>query len=134
QGDRVLRLGKRPGLTGLKDQLQKLVSHSAVYGSADVVSQVVNLLLTPLYVKYLSPADYGVLAVLFLFSAVAKLVFRMGLDSGFFRIHYEIEQDRERRAFTFSVACFAALAAAGLFALVVIASRALATALLGDAG
>jgi len=99
-----------------------------------VVSQVVNLLLTPLYVKYLSPADYGVLAVLFLFSAVAKLVFRMGLDAGFFRIHYEIEQDRERRAFTFSVACFAALAAAGLFALVVIASRALATALLGDAG
>jgi O-antigen/teichoic acid export membrane protein len=72
-----------------------------------------------------------VLAVLFLFSAVAKLVFRLGLDAGFFRLYYDLEQDEERRAFSFTVAGFAALAGTLLFGLVALASSPLAVFLIG---
>lgn len=84
--------------------------------------------------KFLSPADYGVLAVLFLFSAVAKLVFRMGLDAGFFRVYYEVKDDAERRAFTGTVAGFAALAGTLLFGLVFLLRAPLADFLIGQAG
>ncbi len=84
--------------------------------------------------KFLSPSDYGVLAVLFLFSAVAKLVFRLGLDAGFFRVYYEVKEDLERRAFTGTVAGFAALAGTLLFGLVVLLRAPLAEILIGGAG
>lgn len=96
------------------------------------MSQVVNLLLTPLYVKYLSPADYGVLAVLFLFSAVAKLVFRMGLDAGFLRLYYEEQTDQARRSFVLSIASSAALIASSLYVAMLLGASPLAEALLGD--
>jgi O-antigen/teichoic acid export membrane protein len=39
---------------------------------------------------------------------VAKIVFRLGLDSGFFRVHYDLETEAERRRLAGSVALFAA--------------------------
>ena len=79
--------------------LKELIGQAAIYGSQDVAAQVVNLLLTPLYTAILSAADYGVIAILFTFSTVAKVVFRMGLDAGFFRIYYDLESDQERAIF-----------------------------------
>jgi O-antigen/teichoic acid export membrane protein len=66
-----------------------------------------------------------------LFGAVAKIVFRLGLDAGFFRIHYDLDDEAGRRALAGTVALFTAgfggllLLATGLFA------RPLTTALLG---
>lgn len=111
--------------------LRRLVSHSALYGSADVVSQLVNILLTPLYVKFLPPPEQGLLALLLLFSSVAKLAFRMGLDAGFFRLHYEQKTEADRRALAGTVAAFAAIAACVLFGLVAALAPALADLLLG---
>jgi len=116
---------------GLAAHLRKLAGHSALYGSADVASQIVNLLLTPLYVNYLSPRDYGILAVLFLFSAVAKVVFRMGLDAGFFRVYYDQGSPEARRRLAGTVTAFAAAAGTLLFAAIALSAPLLARALLG---
>ena len=88
--------------------LRELVGHSAIYGSQDVAAQVVNLLLTPLYTAILTTADYGVIAILFTFSTVSKVVFRMGLDAGFFRIYYDLDSGEERARLAGTVALFAA--------------------------
>jgi O-antigen/teichoic acid export membrane protein len=125
---RPLREGAAPSLGA---HLRKLVGHSAVYGSADVFTNVVNLLLVRVYSKYLTPTDYGNLALLILFGTVAKIVFRMGLDAGFFRVHYELETDRERRRLAGTVALFAAATGAILFGLVVLGAPLLVRGLFG---
>ncbi len=117
--------------SGLGGHLRKLAGHSALYGSADIAAQVVNLLLTPLYTAFLSPRDYGVLAVLFLFSAVAKVVFRMGLDAGFFRVYYDQTSSEQRRRLVGTVAAFAAAAGTLLFAGLALGAPLLGRALLG---
>ncbi len=45
-------------------KLRELSKGSAIYGSGDVAVQILNFLLLPLYVVYLSKADYGVIALL----------------------------------------------------------------------
>jgi O-antigen/teichoic acid export membrane protein len=90
----------------LRAQLRKLVAHSALYGAADVFTNVVNFLLVPLYTAYLSTSDYGVLALLLLFSTLAKVLFRLGLDGAFFRVHYDLKTDAERRSLAGTVALF----------------------------
>jgi O-antigen/teichoic acid export membrane protein len=98
--------------------LKKLAAHSAVYGAADVLTNVVNLLLVPVYTApgRLTPRDYGALALLLLWGTVAKIVFRLGLDAGFFRVHYEMKTDDERRRLAGTVLVFAALVSSALFA------------------
>src|SRR2546426_9675530 len=103
---------------GLFSNLRKLATHSAVYGAADVFTNVVNLLLVPLYTSFLTEVDYGNLALLILFGTLAKVVFRLGLDAGFFRIHYELKSDADRRALAATVSLFAAGVGAALPAVV----------------
>jgi O-antigen/teichoic acid export membrane protein len=87
-----------------------------------VAAQVINLLLTPLYVAILTTADVGVITLLFTFATVAKVVFRMGLDSGFFRIYYDLDSDEERARLAGTVAAFSAAVSTALFLMVVAAA------------
>ena len=114
--------------------LKRLLSHAAVYGSADVFTNVVNFLLVPVYTRYLSPTDYGTLAILFLFSTVAKIVFRLGLDQGFLRVYYDLEDEGARRRFSFTMASFSLVVGALLFLGMFLAVPLLAQGLLGDRG
>jgi O-antigen/teichoic acid export membrane protein len=103
---------------GLLSNLRKLATQSAVYGAADVFTNVVTVLLLPLYIRFLTPEDIGNLALLILFSTFAKVVFRLGLDAGFFRIHYGLKTEGERRALAGTVSLFAAAVGVLLLALV----------------
>jgi O-antigen/teichoic acid export membrane protein len=114
--------------------LRRLTGHSLVYGSADVATHLVNLLLTPLYVAFLSPEDFGLLAVLLLFESVAKIVFRMGLDAGFLRIHYDLPNENERRRLAGTVALFSATAGALLLVAIVLGAPLVVRALFGQPG
>jgi O-antigen/teichoic acid export membrane protein len=111
--------------------LRKLAAQSAVYGSADVLASLVNFALIPVYTDYLEPADYGDLALLALFGAMAKIVFRLGLDAGFFRIHYELERPEERRRLAGTVTLFAAGTGALMVGAVALVSGPLTRVLLG---
>jgi O-antigen/teichoic acid export membrane protein len=86
----------------LFQKIRELTKHLAIYGSGDVAIQALNFLLLPLYVKFLSKADYGVLALLASVEATVKLFFRWGVDGAFMRFWYDCadEQERQRLAST----------------------------------
>ncbi|HET7292539.1 MAG TPA: oligosaccharide flippase family protein [Vicinamibacteria bacterium] len=118
----------------LLPHLRKLLSHAALYGAADVFTNVVNFLLVPLYTAFLTPSDYGDLALLLLFSTLAKILFRMGLDSAFFRVHYDLKGESEQRVLAGTAFLFSALVGAVLFGMVALFSPLLGRLLLGQPG
>ena len=97
--------------------LQILAKLSFAYATADVLAQAINFLLTPLYAWYLSPTDYGALALLLTLSTFLKILFRLGLDQGFLRIFYDVPVEQRKR-FAGTVFVFAAGFATLMFALV----------------
>jgi O-antigen/teichoic acid export membrane protein len=80
----------------------------AVYGAGDVATQVLSLLLLPLYVRYLSPGDYGVLALLITVEMLTKIVFRWGLDASFMRMYYDCPDLPARQRLASTIAIFLA--------------------------
>lgn len=60
-----------------------------IYGVGDVATTIISFLLLPLYVRYLSPNDYGVLSLLLTTEVVTKIVFRWGIDSAFMRLYFD---------------------------------------------
>ncbi|MBK5256016.1 MAG: oligosaccharide flippase family protein [Vicinamibacteria bacterium] len=116
--------------TGSK--LRRLAGLSVAYGTADVLAQGINLLLLPLYTSYLTPADYGALALLLLLSTFLKILFRAGLDSGFMRIHYDLEDPEAKARFAGTVALFSGALSTLGFALFWLFSPTVSRALLGS--
>ncbi|HXW07243.1 MAG TPA: polysaccharide biosynthesis C-terminal domain-containing protein [Vicinamibacterales bacterium] len=114
-------------------KIRQLSRDLAIYGVGDVVVSVVNFLLLPLYVRYLNPAEYGVLGLLGSVEVIAKIFFRWGLDGSFMRLFYDCETtaDRQRLAstlFFFLLALNGVLLAASLAVSPIVAEQLFGTA------
>jgi O-antigen/teichoic acid export membrane protein len=118
----------------LFQKIRELSKHLAIYGSGDVAIQALNFLLLPLYVRYLTKADYGVLALLASVEATVKLFFRWGVDGAFMRFWYDCEDDRARQRLASTLFVFLLGANGVLLLLSLIASPFLSTRLLQSEG
>lgn len=86
-------------LTGVRAALRKLVGASAVYGLGSVLVRGLAFLLLPLYTRYLSPAEYGIVALAITCTVVLGLLYPLGLRGAVSRMWYEegsLEERRER--------------------------------------
>src|SRR5256884_8638859 len=78
------------------DRLKELLRHSAIYGLGSIVARVLGVLLLPLYTRYLTPGDYGLIETLVALSAVLTALLAQGMKSAFFRFYFD-SADEERR-------------------------------------
>jgi O-antigen/teichoic acid export membrane protein len=78
-------------------KIRKLFLDLVVYGTGDVATHVVGLLLLPFFTNVLNPTDYGVWSLLLTTSLIAKIVFRWGVDASFMRFFYDCEDDADRQ-------------------------------------
>jgi len=92
------------------ERLKELVRHSAIYGLGSIVSRVLAVLLLPLYTRYLSPADYGLIETLIALSAVLTALVAQGMKSAFFRFYFD-SAELERRLLVVRTAFWYVLAA-----------------------
>ena len=97
----------------MRGRLTALFKNLAIYGLGDVATSLISLLLLPIYTRYLSPSDYGVIAMLLTVEAVAKIGFRWGVDTAFMRLYYDCTDERARQQLA-STIFFFLLAANGL--------------------
>jgi O-antigen/teichoic acid export membrane protein len=100
-------------------RVKNLFRNVVIYGMGDVATSVVSLLLLPIFTKFLTPADYGVITMLLTIEAAAKVLFRWGVDTAFMRLYYDCgdRHARQRLAstiFFFLLTLNGTLVAAGI--------------------
>lgn len=103
----------------LSKRLGELARHSAVYGLGSLVSRFIAVLLLPVYTRYLSPADYGLIETLIALSAILTVLLAAGVKSAFFRFYFDEEAESGKRrvirtSFWFTMAMGTAGLALGL--------------------
>jgi O-antigen/teichoic acid export membrane protein len=108
-------------LSALFQKIRELSKNLAIYGLGDVAIQLVNFILLRVYVQYLSPADYGILALLGSVEAITKLFFRWGVDGSFMRFWYDCEDERSRQRLA-STIFFFLLATNGILLIAAVAA------------
>src|SRR4051794_19021980 len=91
-------------------RLKELVRHSAVYGLGSIVARVLAGLLLPLYTRYLSPSDYGLIETLVALSAVLTALVAQAMKSAFFRFYFDSD-DLEHRLLVVRTAFWYVMAA-----------------------
>jgi O-antigen/teichoic acid export membrane protein len=71
------------------DRLKELFRHSAIYGLGSIVARILGVLLLPVYTRYLSPSDYGLIETLVALSAVLTALVAQAMKSAFFRFYFD---------------------------------------------
>ena len=96
------------------DRLRQLLRHLVVYGIGDAAASLVSFLLLPVYTRYLSPSDYGVITMLLTVEAVTRVLFRWGTDGAFMRLYYDCKTDGDRQVLASTLMLFLVVANGGL--------------------
>src|ERR687884_2262868 len=78
------------------ERLRELVRHSAIYGLGSIVARILGVLLLPLYTRYLTPGDYGLIETLVALSAVLTALVAQGMKSAFFRFYFDSPEEGRR--------------------------------------
>lgn len=108
--------------------LQRLVGlfrNVAIYGLGDVATSLVSFLLLPVYVRYLTPEDYGVISLLLTVEVVAKIVFRWGVDASFMRLYFDCPDEGARQRLASTIFWFLAAVNGTLLVAALLAAPAL---------
>lgn len=79
-------------------QLLRLLKHSSTYGLAVIGSQAIAFILIPIYTRYLTPADYGVLEIVVTTQGIVFPILGMGLGSAllFFFSRHDTADGRQK--------------------------------------
>jgi O-antigen/teichoic acid export membrane protein/glycosyltransferase involved in cell wall biosynthesis len=103
-------------------EVRTIIKHSAVYGSAVLLTRAVGFLLLPLYTRFLSLQDYGVIELLDLTGYVLAEFIALGIDQALMKYYhaYPDEQDRHK---TISTAVIFSAASGLLFIALLIPAR-----------
>lgn len=72
--------------------------HTANYAVGNIVRHAVGFAMLPIYTRFLSPADYGVIALLAFALALFEPVFGARLSAALPKFYFEAQQDHEKRA------------------------------------
>ncbi len=113
--------------------LSRLISESAIYGLGAAASQVVGIILIPIYARHLGATNYGVVAVLSTTISLTTVVTGLALSQAFFRTYLtEAETRGERRHVLGTTVTLRLLLSALAAVLVAAFSRPLGMALFGD--
>lgn len=91
-------------------QLKQTAKHSAIYAIGSMISRITALVMLPIYTRYLTPADYGVLELLSMAIDLTGILVGMRISQAMFRYYILSEDDRERQSIVSTVLFTACIA------------------------
>ncbi len=100
--------------------IRRVAGASAIYGAANFGIRALNFLLLPLYTRYLSPTDYGLITLAETFASFLALVIGLGFDSGIQRLYFHYVDDSAALASYLGSTIKFALVGAGLAVLLTV--------------
>jgi O-antigen/teichoic acid export membrane protein len=80
-------------MPGLFQEIKHLSKHAVTYGISTVLSRAIGFVMIPIYTRYLSPSDYGVLEILELAMNLLSIIVGVGLADAVARFFYLYETE-----------------------------------------
>jgi O-antigen/teichoic acid export membrane protein len=79
--------------TETRGPLRSLGRQTLIYGSGYVLSAVVSLVLVPVYTHYLSPSEFGLLALMLVLYGIGKQLYDLGFTNSVARFFFDEGKD-----------------------------------------
>ncbi len=113
--------------------MRRLFSDTLIYGGAAILSRGLSLIVLPIYTRILSPADYGVLDMIFVIGSFATLLVALEINQALARFYADAESAEAKRRMASTTLWFTLAVFLVGFATTFAGAEALARWLLGSA-
>ncbi|MBI5180240.1 MAG: oligosaccharide flippase family protein [Nitrospirae bacterium] len=80
----------------MRQEILQLSKHTMIYGVASIIGRAVSFIMLPVYTRYLTPADYGVLELLSMTIDIIAMIAGIGITSTVFKYYSEYENIEEK--------------------------------------
>jgi O-antigen/teichoic acid export membrane protein len=97
--------------------LTRLFNGTVTYGFGSMLTQLIGFLLLPIFTAYLSPADYGVIAILGVIGFAAAPIFGLGIGAALGIVYFSEDSPTHKREAVSTAVCLVAISASLLAAL-----------------
>lgn len=78
--------------------MKRVGRHTLIYAAGIMLSRALSVIMLPIYTRYLSPADYGVMELIGMTLEVISIFAGAQIALGIFRYYHKAESDQERNA------------------------------------
>ncbi|GAB4284877.1 MAG: hypothetical protein Kow0068_10060 [Marinilabiliales bacterium] len=75
----------------------KFLKNTSLYTIGNIIPQIANFFLLPLYTNYLSPADYGIVQSMQVLSAILIVFFTLAIDRAVYRLYFDFKTENEKK-------------------------------------
>jgi O-antigen/teichoic acid export membrane protein len=82
----------------VRRQIASLGRNAAVYGTGTVLTRLIGLFLLPVFTAYLTPAEFGVMAMLTVIGQLLQPIFALGLGAGIGPTYFEGNDEGRKSA------------------------------------
>ncbi len=86
--------------------LRQFLRDAIIYGAANFLTRGINFILLPIYTRWLTPADYGVIDTFAIFQTLISLTVPLEIGQGFARYFPEASTTSERQEYAASTLLF----------------------------
>ena len=76
--------------------LRQLARGSALYAIGQMLPRVGLFILVPIYIRFMTAAEFGVMMLIVSLGSLLGILFRFGLDGALLRIHFDVESSERR--------------------------------------
>lgn len=76
--------------------IKQILKHSLIYGLGIYIGKAVGFLMIPVYTRFLSPSDYGVITLLNLTSWLIGILLAVGISSSVYRFYFQYGEDERK--------------------------------------
>jgi O-antigen/teichoic acid export membrane protein len=77
--------------------LKKTFGHAGVYTIGIIASSAVSFIMLPIYTRFLTPGDYGILELLEMTTDIVTTVTALGIHNGLFKFYYAYDREQDRK-------------------------------------
>src|SRR5262245_10397158 len=115
-------------------KLKTLIGHTVVYGLGSSGTRLIGFFLIPVYTRFLTPVDYGVLALVAMLDQLLFIVMNMGQSTALFRTYFAHDNPDDRRTVLTTSLWLVLLTALPIGLLALLLSEPIALLLTGNGG
>lgn len=76
-------------------QAKRMIKHSSIYAVGNISRQLVGFIMLPIYTRYLTPSDYGVIGLLIFVISLIEVVFGARMFQAVPKFYYEQKNKRD---------------------------------------
>ncbi len=77
--------------------MSSLLKNTSLYTIGNILPQAAGFFLLPIYTRYLTPADYGIVSSMQVLSTMLTVFFTMAIDRSIYRLYFDFKTDKDRR-------------------------------------